>query len=143
MKECGITPETIYIGGGTPTTLRADQLKALIEQIKNFFDLSKLKEFTIEAGRPDTITDEKLETIKKQGIQRISINPQSMKQHTLDLIGRSHKPEDITSAFALASSYRFQSINADIIAGLPEENTEDFINTLEELIGLKTLQSIA
>ena len=136
MKECGITPETIYIGGGTPTTLRADQLKALIEQIKNFFDLSKLKEFTIEAGRPDTITDEKLETIKKQGIQRISINPQSMKQHTLDLIGRSHKPEDITSAFALASSYRFQSINADIIAGLPEENTEDFINTLEELIGL-------
>ena len=136
MKECGITPETIYIGGGTPTTLRADQLKALIEQIKNFFDLSKLKEFTIEAGRPDTITDEKLETIKKQRIQRISINPQSMKQHTLDLIGRSHKPEDITSAFALASSYRFQSINADIIAGLPEENTEDFINTLEELIGL-------
>lgn len=136
MKECGITPETIYIGGGTPTTLSADQLKVLIEQIKISFDLSKLKEFTIEAGRPDTITEEKLETIKKQGIQRISINPQSMKQRTLDLIGRSHKPEDITSAFALASSYQFQSINADIIAGLPEENTEDFVNTLEELIEL-------
>ncbi len=67
MKECGITPETIYIGGGTPTTLRADQLKALIEQIKNFFDLSKLKEFTIEAGRPDTITDEKTRDNQKAG----------------------------------------------------------------------------
>lgn len=136
MQECGIVPETIYIGGGTPTTLTADQLESLIEKIKASFDLSQLREFTIEAGRPDTITEEKLAVIKRAGIERISINPQSMKQHTLDLIGRSHKPEDITDAFALAKKHHFQSINADLIAGLPEENTEDFVNTLQELIAL-------
>ena len=137
MKECGITAETIYIGGGTPTTLSAEQLEALIEQIKVSFDLSQLCEFTIEAGRPDTITEEKLEVIEKAGIGRISINPQSMKQHTLDLIGRSHKPEDIKEAFALAQKRHFQSINADIIAGLPEESIDDFVNTLQELMRLE------
>lgn len=136
MKETGLRPETIYIGGGTPTTLNADQLAALIGQIKKSFDLSQLREFTIEAGRPDTITAEKLDVIKTMGIERISINPQSMKQHTLDLIGRSHSPADIAKAFALADNYHFQSVNADIIAGLPEETTEDFVNTLNELLRL-------
>lgn len=136
MKECGLTAETIYIGGGTPTTLSARQLAELIKQIKDSFDLSQLKEFTIEAGRPDTITEEKLAVIQSAGIERISINPQSMKQHTLDLIGRSHKPEDITKAFALAKKHHFQSINADVIAGLPEENAEDFLETLRELLSL-------
>ena len=136
MKETGIVPETIYIGGGTPTTLNAEQLDVLIETMKTSFDMTKVKEFTIEAGRPDTITEEKLAVIARHGITRISINPQSMKARTLELIGRSHQPEDIEDAFAMAKAHGFDNINADIIAGLPEENVEDFVNTLTKVIAM-------
>ena len=136
MKETGIVPETIYIGGGTPTTLSAEQLDVLIGTMKDDFDLSKVKEFTIEAGRPDTITEEKLEVIARHGITRISINPQSMKSKTLELIGRSHEPEDIEKAFVMAKAQGFDNINADIIAGLPEESVEDFVDTLHKVIGM-------
>ncbi|MBR2949429.1 MAG: coproporphyrinogen dehydrogenase HemZ, partial [Lachnospiraceae bacterium] len=136
MKETGIVPETIYIGGGTPTTLNAGQLDVLIETMKTSFDMSKVKEFTIEAGRPDTITEDKLSVIAGHGITRISINPQSMKARTLELIGRSHEPEDIEKAFAMAKAQGFDNINADIIAGLPEESVEDFVNTLTKVIEL-------
>lgn len=136
MKETGIVSETIYIGGGTPTTLNAVQLDQLIEKIKMSFDLSNVKEFTIEAGRPDTITEDKLAVIRKHGITRISINPQSMKAKTLELIGRSHEPEDIEKAFAMAKEQGFDNINADIIAGLPEEEVEDYLNTLNKVIAL-------
>ena len=127
-------PESIYIGGGTPTTLTAYQLDKLITHIENSFNYKKLKEFTIEAGRPDTITKDKLDVIKAHGINRISINPQSMKDRTLELIGRSHSANDIRKAFELAKNYNFESINADIIAGLPEETLEDFEKTLNEMI---------
>lgn len=137
MRETGITVETLYIGGGTPTTLTAEQMDRLIDKIEASFDLSQLREFTIEAGRPDTITAEKLFVIKKHGIHRISINPQSMKKETLERIGRSHEPGDIVKAFQLAKSMGFDNINADIIAGLPEESTEDFVNTLEQVLALE------
>lgn len=136
MAETGIQPETVYIGGGTPTSLTAQQLDVLIRRVKETFDLSALLEFTIEAGRPDTITGEKLAVMKKHGIDRISINPQSMHQKTLDRIGRSHRPEDIEKSFQMAKAHGFDSINADIIAGLPGESAEDFADTLRKVIAL-------
>lgn len=136
MRQTGIKAETIYIGGGTPTTLSSEQLDLLIKTVKDCFDLSSLREFTIEAGRPDTITAEKLSVIRGHGISRISINPQSMKAETLEKIGRSHQPSDIVAAFALAKKQGFDNINADIIAGLPGESTEDFVRTLEKVIEL-------
>ena len=136
MKETGLWPESIYIGGGTPTTLDEHQLDALLTEVKTHMDLSRCKEFTVEAGRPDTITYEKLEVIKKHGVDRISINPQSMKERTLELIGRSHKPEDIVKAFQKASWCEIPMVNADVIAGLQEETVEDFKDTMQRLIAL-------
>lgn len=136
MAEIGIRPESIYIGGGTPTTLTADQLDRLLNEIHNAYDLSKIKEFTVEAGRPDTITIEKLKVLKKNGIERTSINPQTMKNKTLELIGRSHSREDIFNAFDMARSVGIPIINADIIAGLPKETLEDFENTIDTMIDL-------
>lgn len=137
MKATGMLAESIYIGGGTPTTLTAKQLSALIGKIKESFDLSGLKEFTIEAGRPDTITREKLAVMQDAGIDRISINPQTMKAETLALIGRNHSPEDIRRTFAQAKEMNFAAINCDVIAGLPQETEEDFAATLKELIAME------
>lgn len=134
IKENNLEVESLYFGGGTPTTLTVNQLKEVITATKDAFDFSKIKEFTVEAGRPDTIDEDKLNVLKNEGVHRISINPQSMKQKTLDLIGRAHSPEDIKAAFELAKSKEFQIINADLIAGLPEENVFDFITTLNEVI---------
>lgn len=136
MREYGITPESIYIGGGTPTTLSAEQLKILLGKVKNAFDLNSLKEFTVEAGRPDTITEDKLDVLADAGVGRISINPQSMQQKTLDVIGRMHTPEDIERAFAAARKRPFQVINADLIAGLPGENPDDFRDTLSKVLNM-------
>ncbi|MBQ6900484.1 MAG: coproporphyrinogen dehydrogenase HemZ [Firmicutes bacterium] len=136
MRETGLWPESIYIGGGTPTTLTAEQLDDLLATVKEHIDLEKCREFTVEAGRPDTITYEKLEAIKKHGIERISINPQSMKERTLELIGRSHKPGDIVKAFQKADWVGIPMVNADLIAGLPEEEPEDFENTMERILAL-------
>ncbi len=136
MADTGLFPESIYIGGGTPTTLTADQLDDLFTAVKANMDLSMLKEFTVEAGRPDTITCEKLEIIKKHGIERISINPQSMKEKTLKLIGRSHQASDIVKAFQKADNVGISIVNADVIAGLPEEEPEDFYNTLKKILKL-------
>ena len=129
--------ESIYIGGGTPTTLNAEQLERLIISTCKCFDMSADQiEYTIEAGRPDTIDAKKLETIRKLGVSRISINPQTMKDSTLELIGRRHKSSDIVSAYKLAKEYGFDVINADIIAGLPEESFDDFKSTLEQVLEL-------
>ena len=136
MRETGLWPESIYIGGGTPTTLNESQLDELLTAVEENMDLSRTEEFTVEAGRPDTITLEKLEVIKKHGIQRISINPQSMKEKTLELIGRSHSPDDIVKAFQKSDSAGISIVNADIIAGLPEEEPEDFAETLRRILEL-------
>lgn len=129
--------ESIYIGGGTPTTLEAPQLSSLIDSLAKAFDIKPSDiEFTVEAGRPDTITEEKLYALKDAGVRRISINPQSMKDETMKLIGRNHCSEDIRKAFASARKVGFDVINADLIAGLPEESAEDFSRSLDEIIDL-------
>ena len=127
------TLNSVYIGGGTPTTLLPYQLDRLIKKIKGSFDLSNCLEFTVEAGRPDSITREKLETLKANGISRISVNPQTMKQKTLDIIGRHHTVEDTINSFKLARETGFDNINMDLIMGLPEETIDDVCHTMEVL----------
>ncbi|MFR6561248.1 MAG: radical SAM protein [Eubacterium ventriosum] len=106
---------TVYIGGGTPTTLEPDQMDRLITSLKENFDFSTVREFTVEAGRPDSITEEKLKTLKKHNVSRISINPQTMNQETLDIIGRRHTVEQVNEAFKLARQCGFNNINMDFI----------------------------
>lgn len=135
--EHGTVLESIYIGGGTPTTLDAEQLRVLIEKTAAAFNVDPSSiEFTVEAGRPDTITADKLRALKELGIHRISINPQSMKDETLRLIGRDHTADDIRRGYSLAKEAGFEVINADLIAGLPEEDENDFTASLEEVIRL-------
>ncbi|MCI7531383.1 MAG: coproporphyrinogen dehydrogenase HemZ [Lachnobacterium sp.] len=124
---------SIYIGGGTPTTLEPYQLDRLIRKIRCSFDLSHCIEFTVEAGRPDSITKEKLQVLRNNGISRISINPQTMKQETLDIIGRHHTVDQTIESFKLARSLGFDNINMDLIMGLPEEDIEDVRHTMELL----------
>ena len=123
---------SIYIGGGTPTTLTPSQLERLLSKIQERFCTDGV-EFTLEAGRPDTITKEKLQIAKAHGISRISINPQSMQQKTLDVIGRRHSPQQIEEAFALAREEGFDNINMDVIMGLPGEDLEDVEDTLQKI----------
>ena len=122
--------DTIYIGGGTPTSLSADQLDRLLTKIEESLDLSDLLEFTVEAGRPDSITRDKLEALHRHGIGRISINPQTMNQKTLDLIGRHHTVEQVIDSFHLAREVGFATINMDLIVGLPGEHMEDVEHTM-------------
>ena len=124
---------SIYIGGGTPTTLSADQLRRLLKKVKQTFDFTYLREWTVEAGRPDSITKDKLVVLKEEGVTRISINPQSMQQKTLDLIGRKHTTEQIKEAFALARECGHDNINMDLIIGLTGETAEDVKSTLAEI----------
>lgn len=124
---------SIYIGGGTPTTLEPYQLDRLIRKIRCSFDLSHCIEFTVEAGRPDSITKEKLQVLRNNGISRISINPQTMKQETLDIIGRHHTVDQTIESFKLARSLGFDNINMDLIMGLPEEDIDDVRHTMEVL----------
>ena len=133
LKEKKVKIETVYVGGGTPTTLSYFQLDKLFLSIYKHFDLNYIKEFTVEAGRPDTITKEKLEVINAYKIDRISINPQSMNLKTLKTIGRNHTPEDIVTAYELARKCGIKIINMDVIAGLPGETFEDFKYTIEEV----------
>ena len=124
---------TIYIGGGTPTTLEPEQLDRLLTHLETHFSYKDLKEITVEAGRPDSITREKLEVLKKHKIGRISINPQTMQQKTLDVIGRRHTVEDIRRVYQMARELGFDNINMDLIAGLPGETAEDMKDTLEQI----------
>ncbi len=136
MKKLGGILESVYIGGGTPTSMRADRLSSLLKKINEGFDMTHLREFTVEAGRPDTITEEKLYAMKEAGVDRISINPQSMNERTLRIIGRSHTAEDIEKAFEMAEKAGFDTINADLIAGLPGEDTNDFRYSLDRVLKL-------
>ena len=125
--------DTVYFGGGTPTSLSAEHLDQVIAKVEELFDLSGVQEFTVEAGRPDSITREKLEVLKRHGITRISINPQTMNQKTLDVIGRRHTADMVKEKFALAREMGFDNINMDLIIGLPGERMEDVAHTLEEV----------
>ncbi len=124
---------TVYIGGGTPTTLEPYQMDRLLTRLEQRFCFDHLQEFTVEAGRPDSITEEKLAVLRRHGISRISINPQTMNQKTLDLIGRRHTVEQIRDAFYLARRMGFDNINMDLIVGLPGEGRAEVEHTLQEL----------
>ncbi len=125
--------QTIYMGGGTPTSLEGYQLSKILNVVKENFDLSNLLELTVEAGRPDSITREKLEALKVAGVDRISINPQTMQQKTLDLIGRHHTIEDIYESYKLAREVGFENINMDFIIGLNGETLEDVIDSFTKV----------
>ena len=125
--------DTVYIGGGTPTTLEAAQLDRLICALKDRFSFEQVKEFTVEAGRADSITKEKLEVLFSHGVTRISVNPQTMKEETLRLIGRRHTVKQVKEAFGLAREVGFTNINMDLILGLPEETKEDVERTISEI----------
>ena len=139
--------DTVYVGGGTPTTLRADQLDRLLTQLETSFDYSTVKEVTVEAGRPDSITEEKLEVLQRHHVTRISVNPQTMQQKTLDLVGRKHTVEAVEEVFLKARSLGFDNINMDLIAGLPGEDAKDMEETLKRVEALRpdslTIHSLA
>ena len=132
-RMAGTPLHTVYIGGGTPTSLSAMHLERLITHIKETFDFSEVLEFTVEAGRPDSITEEKLKVLKEQGVTRISINPQTMKQETLNIIGRHHTVDMVKEQFYRARNMGFDNINMDLIIGLPEEDLPDIKRTMEEI----------
>lgn len=135
-KELKLKLKSIYFGGGTPTTLSAEQLDKIISTIKLKFDLSDLLEFTVEAGRPDTITREKLVVLKNHGVDRISINPQSFNDDVLTAIGRNHTADDVVDAYHLAREVGFENINMDFIAGLPGDTAESFKNSIDKAVQL-------
>ena len=125
--------DSIYIGGGTPTTLTAEQLADLAAYVRDLFDLTKLKEFTVEAGRPDSITSGKMQALYESGVTRISVNPQTMNDKTLGIIGRRHSVEDVYRAFETARAAGFSNINTDLILGLPGEDETDVANTFARI----------
>ncbi len=125
--------DSVYIGGGTPTSIEPEQIDRLLAQIEKSFSFDNLLEFTVEAGRPDSITPEKLKVLSDHNIARISINPQTMNEPTLRLIGRSHTVEQTREAFALAREMGFDNINMDLIAGLPDEDIDDVRRTMDEI----------
>ncbi|SDB07023.1 coproporphyrinogen dehydrogenase HemZ [Eubacterium oxidoreducens] len=145
MKEFRLL--TIYMGGGTPTTLSARQLDRVLRVVEDAFDLGSVVEICVEAGRADSITKEKLQTLKAHGVNRISINPQTMQQKTLDLIGRKHTVEQVVESFQLARQMGFDDINMDLIVGLMDETMEDVADTLRRIRELKpeglTVHSLA
>ena len=131
-KRLGLQLDTIYFGGGTPTTLSVEQLKKVFGKL-DAFDRSHVREFTVEAGRPDTITREKLEVIKSAGADRISVNPQTMRDDVLDAIGRRHTSAQTEQAYLLAREVGFRCINMDLIAGLPTDDAEGFRYSLDRV----------
>ncbi len=139
--------DTVYIGGGTPSTLNAEQLERLLHKIVTTLPMEQVSEFTVEAGRADSITRDKLEVLKKYGVTRISVNPQTMNQITLDRIGRRHTVEQVLEAFQLARELEFDNINMDMILGLPGEGVEEVKHTMEVIKELKpdslTVHSLA
>ena len=141
IKECGDlvkgrVPDTVYVGGGTPTALLPKELERLLAALQEGFNTDRAYELTVEAGRPDSITDDKLDIMKSHGVTRISVNPQTMNQKTLDIIGRRHTVEQVKEAFYLARERGFDNINMDMILGLPGEEVSDVRHTVDELCKL-------
>ena len=134
--ELGLRLESVYFGGGTPGVLEAPQMDRLLSTIERSFDLSTVREYTVEVGRPDTVTPEKLRILRLHNVGRISINPQTFNQKTLEAIGRDHSVEQSVKAYQLAKAYGFDSINMDLIAGLPDESFEDFCSSVDTAISL-------
>ena len=136
VKELGLDIISVYIGGGTPTVLSPSDIGTIMKEVMSNFDLSNLREYTVEAGRPDTITNEALQVIKSQGANRICINPQSMSADVLAAIGRKHTSEDVLHAVKLAKGMNFE-LNMDIIAGLPSDTPDGFSKTLDSVLCLR------
>jgi oxygen-independent coproporphyrinogen-3 oxidase len=135
-KKNGLYLKSVYWGGGTPTTLTHEQLDVILTEIEKNFDLSRCIEYTVEAGRPDTITKEKLEVLKKHNVNRISINPQTFNNSVLKEIGRCHSAEETAQKYKLARETGFDVINMDLIAGLPTDTVEGFKNSIENALSL-------
>ncbi len=134
VQETGLKIKSFYMGGGTPTTLSAQQMDRLLQHLNRSFDLSNCVEYCIEAGRPDTIDRDKLQVLLDNGADRISVNPQSMEDHVLQAIGRRHSAEDIIRIMELVASMNFPHVNMDLIAGLPEDTPEGFCRTLDKCL---------
>ncbi|RGG90887.1 coproporphyrinogen dehydrogenase HemZ [Ruminococcus sp. AF16-40] len=135
-NKLGLRLETVYFGGGTPTTLSAEQLDTVLRTVNNSFDMSTCREFTVEAGRPDTIDIAKLFALKENKVDRISINPQTVNDEVLKTIGRKHTAQQFFDAFELARKCGFDNINTDLIAGLPTDTPESFKNSLDSIVRL-------
>ena len=138
IRDHGLRCRTLYMGGGTPTTLTAAQLDRVMTALEEALDLADCQEITVEAGRPDTISAEKLAVLRSHGVTRISVNPQTMEAHVLRAIGRHHDPGDIERAMETAGAYRFPHINMDLIAGLPEDTAEGFRRSLDRCLAFGT-----
>ena len=137
VNKIGLILDTVYFGGGTPTTLSAQQLSRIMDAVSSSFDMSNVREYTVEAGRPDTITAEKLDILKRKGCTRLSVNPQSLSDSVLEAIGRKHTAKQFFDSYRLAVNTGFGSVNTDIIAGLPGDTYESFKNTVDGLIALE------
>ena len=135
VKAAGLRIAAVYVGGGTPTTLSAAELDRLLEKTAEHFDLSACREFTVEAGRPDTVTEEKLSVLRRRGVDRVSVNPQTMSDAVLETIGRRHTAEEVRTAAAMvrAAALRF---NMDLIAGLPGDTPESFAASVDQVIAM-------
>lgn len=146
-KELGLRLETVYVGGGTPTVLTADELYRLCDTVNSSFDLSGLREFTVESGRPDTIDADKLSVLRRAGVTRVCVNPQTLSDSVLRGIGRRHTVDDFMKAYSLARGAGFDNINCDLIAGLPGDDEEGFLRSVSGVIDLApeniTLHSFA
>lgn len=136
LEQAGRHVRTVYIGGGTPTTLSAQQLSALMAEVRAHIDLSRCTEYTVEAGRPDTITAEKLAAIKAGGADRVSVNPQTMHDHVLAAMGRAHTAADILRAYELVRDSGLGCVNMDLIAGLPKDSAEGFCSSLDQVLAM-------
>ena len=135
-NSLGLRLETVYFGGGTPTTLNAAQLDRVLGAVNSSFDMSTCREFTVEGGRPDTIDSERLYSLKENKVDRISINPQTINDEVLKEIGRKHTAQQFFDAFELARKCGFTNINTDLIAGLPADTFESFVNSLDAITAL-------
>ncbi len=138
VRRCGLRVRAFYMGGGTPTTLTAPQMDRVLTAFCTSFDLSHCRELTVEAGRPDTITAEKLAVLRRHGVTRVSVNPQTMEDHVLQAIGRRHTAGDIEKAMELVNRCGFDHVNMDLIAGLPEDTPEGFRRSLDWCLAFGT-----
>lgn len=137
IKELGLRVKTVYIGGGTPTILSADQLRFLLEKIASLVDVTSLEEYTLESGRPDTITAEKFAVAREFGVTRVCVNPQSLCDDVLQEIGRAHTAEDFLRAYEIARNSGIPYINTDLIVGLPGDNFKSFSKTFDKILSLR------